>query len=520
MEKEWSLGIELGSTRIKAALIDEKHCVLASGSSRWENRFEEGNWTYSLQDIHEKLRQCVACLQSDVQEKFGKPLTQVGAIGISAMMHGYLAFDEEWNLLVPFRTWRNTSTAQAADELTALFGQNIPQRWSISHLYQAMLRKEVHLEKLRRITTLAGYIHYLLTGRFVLGVGDASGMFPVDTQGGYDLQMKAEFEKLAAEKGYTLSLSVLLPQILFAGEAAGTLTEEGARFLDPTGNLLPGAVLCPPEGDAGTGMVATNAVQERTGNLSAGTSAFAMIVLERPLKKLHREIDLVTTPHGKPVAMVHCNNCTGDLNGWAELLYAFAQSTGANISRDELFSFMFQKAMEGETDCGGLLSYNYLSGEHVVGLTKGRPMFLRTESSQFTLPNFLRCLLYSALGALKKGVDILQTEEEVELQRLLGHGGFFKTPEAGQKVAAAVFRTPVSVMETADQGGAWGIAILARYAALADKPELPCYLNEQVFAKKKTVTVYPEQADIEGFSRYYEAYCKALPVQQAAGEHL
>ena len=520
MEKDWSLGIELGSTRIKAVLIDKKHSVVASGSSQWENRFEQGNWTYSLADIHEKLRQCVADLQDNVQEKLGKPLTQVGAIGISAMMHGYLAFDENWRLLVPFRTWRNTNTGAAAEELTALFGQNIPQRWSISHLYQAILRKEAHLEKLAHLTTLAGYIHYLLTGRFVLGVGDASGMFPVDDQGGYDRQMAAKFEALAKEKGYGVCLSEVLPKILFAGEGAGALTEEGARFLDPTGNLLPGAILCPPEGDAGTGMVATNAVQERTGNLSAGTSAFAMLVLERSLKKLHREIDLVTTPHGKPVAMVHCNNCTGDLNGWAELFYTFAKSTGADMSRDELFTFLFQKAMEGAADCGGLLSYNYLSGEHVVGLSKGRPMFLRTESSEFTLPNFLRTLLYSALGALRKGVDILQAEENVAIDRLLGHGGFFKTPVVGQKIAAAVFRTPVSVMETADQGGAWGIAILARYAALKDKPELPSYLNEQVFAGMEVVTVQPDAEDVQGFDAYFDRYVQTLPVQQAAGEYL
>lgn len=450
-----ALGIELGSTRIKAVLIAKDHSPIASGSHEWENQYENGVWTYSLEAAWNGLQECYRNLAKDVSEKYGVKLTTVGSIGFSAMMHGYLAFDKDGNLLVPFRTWRNTMTGQAAEKLTELFQFNIPQRWSIAHLYQAILNKESHIKDISHQTTLAGYVHWKLTGQKVLGVGEASGMFPIDsTINEYDKKMLGQFNDLLKAEKITWTLQDILPKVLVAGESAGTLTEEGAKLLDPSGGLKAGIPLCPPEGDAGTGMVATNSVAERTGNVSAGTSVFAMIVLEKALSKLYPEIDMVTTPTGRPVAMVHANNCTSDLNAWVGLFGEFTKALGVEISQSKLFETLYKMALAGDADGGGLLAYNYLSGESITDLTEGRPLFIRTPESRFTLPNFMRTHLFSSVGTLKIGMDIL-SQENVKLDQLLGHGGFFKTEGVGQKIMAAAMNTSVSVMETAGEGGAW-----------------------------------------------------------------
>ncbi|MBR6789736.1 MAG: ATPase [Oscillospiraceae bacterium] len=511
------LGIELGSTRIKAVLIDESYAPIASGSYAWENRLENGIWTYHIDEVWTGLQACFADLQRDVQEKFGIPLSGTALMGISGMMHGYLAFDRDGNLLAPFRTWRNTITEQAASDLTEKFGFNIPQRWSVAHLWQAILNGEPHVAKIDHLTTLAGYVHWKLTGKKVLGVGEASGMFPIDSAtGDYDERMLALFDKAAAEKGFHKPLKELLPEVLPAGEQAGRLTPEGAKLLRPDGVFFDGTVFCPPEGDAGTGMVATNSVSPRTGNVSAGTSIFAMAVLERPLKELHTEIDMVTTPAGDPVAMVHCNNCTSDINAWAGVLTGFAEALELSPSMPEVLTALFTAASKGYPDCGGLVNFNYVSGEHITGMEEGRPMFLRTPDSSFTFANFARAQLYSALASLKIGMDILM-EEGVGLDTLYGHGGFFKTKNVGQKMLAGALNTPIAVMETAGEGGPWGMALLAGYlGSVKHCSSLGEYLEKEVFAGAKGDTVAPDPADVEGFAAFIGRYKACLPAEKAA----
>ena len=516
------LGIEFGSTRIKAVLIDEAHNPIASGDHVWENRLDNGIWTYTLDDIWTGLRDSYQKMAADVKEKYGVTLKKIGAIGFSAMMHGYMAFDKEGNLLVPFRTWRNSITGPSAEALTELFQYNIPQRWSIAHLYQAILNDEEHVKDVAFFTTLAGYIHWQLTGEKVLGVGDASGMFPIDPETkDYDAAMIQKFDELVADKNYPWKLKEILPKVLVAGEHAGTLTEEGARLLDETGTLEAGIPLCPPEGDAGTGMVATNSVAKRTGNVSAGTSVFAMVVLEKELKKVYSEIDLVTTPDGSLVAMAHANNCTSDLNAWVGLFKEFAESFGIDVDMNKLFGTLYNKALEGDADCGGLLSYGYLSGENITGVSEGRPMFVRSPESKFNLANFMRAHLFTALGALKVGMDILLKEENVAIDSILGHGGLFKTKGVGQSILAAAIDAPVSVMETAGEGGPWGMALLAAY--MIDKAEdetLQAYLSEKVFGDNKGTSMDPVKADVEGFEVFIERYKKGIAIEQAAVDNL
>jgi sugar (pentulose or hexulose) kinase len=516
------LGVELGSTRIKAILIGEDHKPIASGSHEWENRYENGTWTYTLEDVWTGLQESYRKLKGEVLEKYNVPLHTLGAIGFSAMMHGYMAFDQYGNLLVPFRTWRNTITGQASEQLTDLFQFNIPQRWSIAHLYQAILNKEPHIRDISHLTTLAGYVHWKLTGQKVLGVGEASGMFPIDSKtNNYDERMLEQFNECLKEENFAWKLQDILPKVLVAGDPAGVLTEEGARLLDPSGELQAGTPLCPPEGDAGTGMVATNSVAERTGNVSAGTSVFAMIVLEQALSKLYPEIDMVTTPTGKPVAMVHSNNCTSDLNAWVDIFQEFSQALGIEISESRLYETLYQKALAGDADAGGLLAYNYVSGEHITHLEEGRPLFVRTPESRFTLANFMRTHLFSSLGALKIGMDILFEQEQVKIDQLLGHGGFFKTKEVGQRIMAAAMNVPVSVMETAGEGGAWGIALLTSYMLhKAENEPLEAYLSSKVFAGENGTTVHPDQWDVDGFTAFMERYQKGLVIERAAVDGL
>jgi sugar (pentulose or hexulose) kinase len=516
------LGIEFGSTRIKLVLIGDDHMPIASGSYEWENRYENGIWTYSLEDIWTGLQESYRKLSNEVLEKSNTPLQTIGAIGFSAMMHGYLAFDKGGNLLVPFRTWRNTITGQASQELTDMFQFNIPQRWSIAHLYQAILNREPHVKEIGYLTTLAGYVHWKLTEKKVLGVGDASGMFPIDSNiKDYDTHMVGLFNQRIEAQNFPWKLQDILPRVLAAGDAAGLLTEEGTRLLDPTGKLQAGIPLCPPEGDAGTGMVATNSIAERTANVSAGTSVFAMIVLEKALSKVYPEIDMVTTPTGKPVAMVHCNNCTTDLNAWIDLFREFTIALGVEIGQSKLFEILYQKALEGEADCGGLLAYNYFSGEHITRLDEGRPLFVRTPESRFTLSNFMRVHLFSALGALRIGMDILFELEHVKIDQILGHGGFFKTKEVGQKIMAAAMNVPVSVMETAGEGGAWGIALLASYMIHKTMNEsLEAYLSNNLFTRENGTTIAPDQGDVDGFTAFIERYKKGLVIERAAVDGL
>lgn len=513
------LGIEFGSTRIKAVLVDENHAVIASGAHDWENRLENNIWTYSLEDIWTGLQDSYQKMAADVKEKYGVTLTKLGAVGFSAMMHGYMAFDKSGEQLVPFRTWRNTMTEQAAKELTELFDFNMPQRWSGSHIYQAILNGEDHVKDVAFITTLAGYIHWKLTGEKVLGVGDASGMFPIDPKTrDWNKEMLAKFDEKVAPKGYPWKIEEILPKVLVAGEHAGTLTEEGAKLLDVSGNLEAGVPVCPPEGDAGTGMVATNSVKVRTGNVSAGTSVFSMVVLEEELKKVHEEIDIVTTPSGDAVAMVHCNNCTSDLNAWVNIFKEFAEAFGIeNVDMNQLFGTLYNKALEGDADCGGLLAFNFFSGEPVVGFDAGRPLFARTPDSRFNLANFMRVNLYASLEVLKVGMDILLKEEGVKLDEIYGHGGLFKTPVVGQRILAAALDTAVTVMETAGEGGAWGIAVLASYMKNKKADEaLDVYLNDRVFAGQKGVTLSPVKEDVEGFNTFIERFREGLAIERAA----
>jgi sugar (pentulose or hexulose) kinase len=516
------LGIELGSTRIKAVLINEKHELIASGSHAWENRHENRIWTYNLDDVWAGLQDCYKMLSDEVNDRFNGPLQTVGALGISGMMHGYLAFDKNGGLLVPFRTWRNTITEEASKKLTDLFQFNIPQRWSIAHLYQAILNKESHVRDINHLTTLAGYVHWKLTGKRVLGVGEASGVFPIDSKtNSYDENMLELFNDLIKYEGVPWKLQDILPEVLSAGDVAGVLTEAGVKLLDQTGQLQPGIPFCPPEGDAGTGMAATNSITERTGNVSAGTSVFAMIVLEKPLSKVYPEIDLVTTPTGKPVAMVHSNNCTSDLNDWIGLFHELTDALGVEVDESKLIEMLFGKALTGDADAGGLLAYNTISGEHITRLEEGRPLFVRTPDSRFTLSNFMRVHLFSALGALKIGLDILRDQEQVKVDRVLGHGGFFKTEEVGQKIMAAAMNVPVSLMATAGEGGPWGMALLAAYMLYKAAGEsLETYLAEKVFAGQSGKTAAPDPEDVAGFSAFMERYKKGLEIERTAVEVL
>lgn len=515
------LGIEFGSTRIKAVLIDTDNNPIAQGSFEWENQLVDGLWTYSIDTIWKGLQDCYADLRKNVKAEYDCEIKQLAAIGISAMMHGYMAFGKDENILVPFRTWRNTNTAKAAAELSELFHFNIPLRWSISHVYQAILNGEDHINKIDFLTTLAGYIHWQLTGKKVLGVGDASGMLPIDSNtNNYDAEMVAKFDKLIEPKNMGWKILDILPEVLNAGEDAGVLTEEGAKKLDPSGTLQAGTPLCPPEGDAGTGMVATNTVRQRTGNVSAGTSSFSMIVLEKALSQPYEVIDMVTTPDGSPVAMVHCNNCTSDLNAWVGLFKQYQELLGVPVDMNEVFGKLYNHALEGDADCGGLIAYNYISGEPVTGLAEGRPMFVRSANDHFNLANFMRANLYASVAVLKIGNDVLFKDEKVQVDRITGHGGLFKTKGVGQRILAAAINSPISVMETAGEGGAWGIALLAGYLVNnAEKLSLADYLDQKVFAGNTGVEIAPTAEDVAGFDKYIETYKAGLAIEKAAVEN-
>ncbi|GAA0998003.1 xylulokinase [Subtercola frigoramans] len=517
-----SLGIELGSTRIKACLVgDDASVVLAVGSHEWENEFVDRVWTYSLENVWSGIQSAYADLVEDVRRQYGVQPQGFGAIGVSAMMHGYLVFDENDELLVPFRTWRNTTTGPAAAELTDAFGLNIPLRWSVAHLHQAVLDAEPHIGQVRHITTLAGYVHSKLTDRTVLGIGDASGMFPIDSQTkNYDSGLLARYDDLVAEKAPGLKLAELLPVVLVAGQPAGSLTSAGAALLDPTGVLLPGAVFCPPEGDAGTGMVATCSVAPRTGNVSAGTSIFAMVVLERPLLQVHHELDLVTTPMGDAVAMVHCNNGASELAAWAGLFGRFATAAGTPLATDAVYETLFSEALEGAADAGGLLAYNYLAGEPIAGLSEGRPLVVRSPDSQFTLANFMRAQLYGVFGTLSLGMRVLDSEG-VALDEMFAHGGMFRTLGVAQRFLAGALDAQVTVTETASEGGAWGMAILASYVAVAPSGQgLHGYLRDRVFADAAFQTVIPDPGDVAGFASYLDRYEAGLDVERSAVDAL
>jgi len=513
------LGIEFGSTRIKAVLIDEHNKPIAQGSHEWENQLVDGLWTYSTEAVWYGLQDCYAELRKDVLKQYDCEIETLAAIGFSAMMHGYMAFNEKEEILVPFRTWRNTNTAKAAAKLSELFNYNIPLRWSISHLYEAILDNEEHVGDIKYLTTLAGYVHWQVTGKFVLGVGDASGMIPVDpATKNYDAEMVRKFDELVAPKGFGWKLTDILPKVLVAGQNAGYITPEGAKRLDVSGHLKAGIPVCPPEGDAGTGMAATNAVKQRTGNVSAGTSSFSMIVLEKPLSRPYEMIDMVTTPDGSLVAMVHCNNCTSDINAWVSLFKEYQQMLGVPVDMNELYGRLFNKALEGDADCGGLLSYNYVSGEPVTGISDGRPLFVRSANDKFNLANFMRAHLYGAIGVLKLGNDILLKQENVRVDRITGHGGYFKTAGVGQRMLAAALNSPISVMETAGEGGAWGIALLAGYAIDKSGLSLADYLEQVVFGGNTGTEIAPTTADVEGFNRYIENYKACLPAEKAAAD--
>ena len=516
------LGIELGSTRIKAVLINSENQPIAQGAHDWENTLLDGIWTYSLDDVWKGIQSCFASLQANIQKTFAVKLTRTKALGVSAMMHGYLPFDREGKQLAAFRTWRNTMTAPAAEQLSSLFDYPVPERWSISHLYQAILNKEEHVKNLGFLTTLAGYVHWKLTGEKVLGTGDASGMFPVDTKTGYyDKSMLKAFADLTKSYQFPWQLEKILPGILTAGETAGRLTCEGARLLDPRGNLEAGIPFCPPEGDAGTGMVATNSIAKRTGNVSAGTSVFAMIVLEKELSKSYNKfIDLVTTPDGSLVAMSHGNNCTGEYDNWMRLFSEVLTTAGFTLSKGELYDKLLYKALEGDKECGGLLPYNYLSGETMTELYEGRPLFVRETKNTFNLANFMRSQLFTALGVLRIGMDILFEQEHVAIDSITGHGGFFKTAEVGQKMMASALHTPISVLKTAGEGGAWGIALLASYMANKQNRSLADFLSTEAFATAEVSTVEADQADIEGFNIFLERYKRGLAIEKAAVQNL
>lgn len=511
------LGIEFGSTRIKAVLIDDTFAPIASGSHQWENRFENGVWTYSEDDIIDGLRDCYADLIRDISEKYGVVPKSYGAMGISGMMHGYMAFDENDKLLVPFRTWRNTMTEQSAAELSELFGFNIPQRWSIAHLYQAILNKEEHVSKITHINTLAGYIHYLLSGKRTVGVGEASGIFPIEN-GTYNEKYIEKLITLLRSKDFAGDIRDILPTVLRAGEGDAVLTEEGAKLLDPTGTLEAGVKLCPPEGDAGTGMVATNSVLPGTGNVSAGTSIFSMLVLSKPLSGYYSEIDVVTTPDGSPVAMVHCNNCCSELDAWVNMFGEFAALSGNPMDKSSLYELLYKNALNGDPDCGGTVAYNFLSGEPVAGAENGRPMYFRTPGGNLSLANFFRAQLYSSMAALKMGMDILFENEKVTADKITGHGGLFKVKGAAQQFLADGLGSAVSVMKTAGEGGAWGMAILAAYAAVGNGRALPEFLEKEVFSSMEVYTVSPDKNGAAGFAAFLENYKKGLAAEYAAAK--
>lgn len=516
-----TLGIEFGSTRIKCVLIDEDCNPIAQGSHTWENQLIDGLWTYSIDDIWTGLQDCYAQLRADVKEKYGVEIEILASMGVSAMMHGYMPFNKDSKILVPFRTWRNTNTGKAAAALSELFDFNIPLRWSISHLYQAILNNEPHVKDITFFTTLAGYIHWQLTGEKVLGIGDASGMLPIDPElKDFNRTMMDKFQKIIDPYGFPWKLADILPRVLVAGEEAGALTPEGASRLDPSGHLRAGVPLCPPEGDAGTGMTATNSVKQRTGNVSAGTSSFSMIVLEHNLSKPYPSIDIVTTPDGSPVAMVHCNNCTSDINAWVNIFKDYIELTGQKADMGELFTNLFNVALKGDPDCGGLVTYNYISGEPVTDLADGRPLVVRSANDKFTLANFMRANLYGAVAVLKIGNDILLKDEKVNVDRITGHGGFFTTPVVGQKILAAALNSPISVMKTAGEGGPWGMAILASYLVNnKNHQSLADYLDNNVFAGNTGSEVKPDPADVDGFNKYIENYKKGLEIEKAATKY-
>ena len=524
------LGIEFGSTRIKAVLIDEENKPIAQGSHEWENQLVDGLWTYSTEAIWYGLEDCYADLRKNVKAQYDCEIEILASIGISAMMHGYMAFGpngiaskgapvgEEEKILVPFRTWRNTNTGAAAAKLSELFNYNIPLRWSISHLYQCILDNEEHVKDITYLTTLAGYIHWRLTGKKCLGIGDASGMIPVDPETkNYNADMVKKFNDLVADKGYPWKLEDILPECIVAGHPAGFLTEHGAKRLDISGHLKPGCPLCPPEGDAGTGMVATNAVKQRTGNVSAGTSSFSMIVLEKDLSKPSEMIDMVTTPDGSLVAMVHCNNCTSDINAWVKLFKEYQELLGVPVDMNEVYGKLYNNALKGDADCGGILAYNYISGEPVTGLQEGRPLVVRSPNDKFNLANFIRSNLYATVAVLKLGNDILFKEEKVKVDRITGHGGLFKTKGVGQRILAAALNSPISVMETAGEGGAWGIALLAGYVVNnKENLNLADYLEKVVFGGNTGEEIAPTPEEVEGFNKYIEVYKSGLAIEQAA----
>lgn len=511
------LGIEFGSTRIKAVLIDDTFAPIAGGSHDWQNRYENGVWTYSLDDITTGLQHCYASLVEDVKQKYGVTPESYGAMGISGMMHGYMAFDGNDNLLVPFRTWRNTMTEQAASELSELLGFNIPQRWSIAHLCQAVMNGEPHVKDIAHINTLAGHIHYLLTGKRQVGVGEASGIFPVDGIK-YNAEYIAKVNELLAGKGFTRSLTDVLPEVLSAGAKRAELTAEGAKLLDPTGTLQPGVPVCPPEGDAGTGMVATNSVLPRTGNVSAGTSIFAMLVLDKPLRGYYPEIDVVTTPDGAPVAMVHCNNCCSELDAWVNIFSEFTELSGHPMAKPELYETLYRNALNGDPDCGGTVAYNFLSGEPVAGAENGRPMYFRTPDGKFSLANLFRAEIYSTMAALKLGMDILFDKEHVAVEKITGHGGLFKTKGVAQQFLADGLGCAVSVMKTAGEGGAWGMALLAAYSVCSGGKTLPEFLDSEVFGGMESTTLQPEEKGAAGFAKFMENYRNGLSAEYAAAK--
>ena len=513
-----SLGIEFGSTRIKAVLIDDTYVTIAAGDYGWASHLEDGLWSYSQEEIWTGLQAAYAALAEDVENAYGEKLTRVGRIGFSAMMHGYLAFDKDGELLVPFRTWQNTNTFEAHEKLSELFQYNIPERWSIAHLYQAVLNNEEHIGKVDFFTTLAGYVHWKLTGKKVLGVGDASGMFPIDpTTHTYETEFIEKFNAIPEVAAQPWKLADLLPEPLVAGTPAGTLTEEGAKLLDPTGTLQPGITFAPPEGDAGTGMVATNSVRVRTGNVSAGTSIFAMVVLEHKLERLHPEVDLVTTPAGDLAGMSHANNFTSDLNAWVGLFGQFAAAIGTPVDAGTLYGTLFRAAIADDVDsnCGGLINYPFRSGEFLAGLPEGRPLFARGPEARMSLGNFMRAQLFSAFSPVKIGMDVMTKDEGVAVDSLVGHGGIFTTPKVAQKILAAAFDTPIKVMSTAAEGGAWGMAVLADYLWHADQP-LDEFLDARVFADAASTTENPDEGDVAGFEEFFDRFRKGLPIEHTA----
>ncbi len=512
------LGIEFGSTRIKAVLTDENHAVISSGAYDWQNSLIDGCWTYSQEEIISGLQGSYAAMAEDYSRKSGEPLTELSAMGISAMMHGYLAFDKDGKLLAPFRTWRNTFTGKAAEELTKLFGFNIPQRWSIAHLYHAILQKEPHVAEIDRLDTLAVYVHYLLTGRHEAGSGEAAGMFPISGADSYDGDMLEKFRQLVKPYGFGWDIADILPEVKPAGSRGAVLTEAGAKLLDPTGNLKPGVPLCPPEGDAGTGMVATNSVKQVTGNVSAGTSIFSMLVLDKPLDGMYPEIDMVATPDGSPVAMVHCNNCCSELDAWVKAFGEFAELAGAKLDKSELYEKLYRHAMTGAADCGGVVAYNFLSGEPVAGAESGRPMYFRSPEGEWSLANFMRAELNSAFAALAVGMEILTEKEQVKVGRITGHGGLFKVPGAAQKLLANALNAEVSVMTTAGEGGAWGMALLAAFMEQDTGLTLPQFLEERVFSGMPVITEAPDAEGAEGFRRFMENWRRGLPAQYSAAK--